>query len=99
MLAIGEIRDIVDSRLNGGFNTNSAWKILETAMACVVPTPIQRPTISQVVRELKECLEMEMTSEGSTTLEWKQNHDTVSSSNSNDVIPINLDFSMDPHRD
>ncbi|KAL6335755.1 hypothetical protein AAG906_039518 [Vitis piasezkii] len=34
-LAGGEIRSIVDSRLNGDFNPNSAWKLVETAMACM----------------------------------------------------------------
>ncbi|CBI36010.3 unnamed protein product, partial [Vitis vinifera] len=59
-LAGGEIRSIVDSRLNGDFNPNSAWKLVETAMACVPRSSIQRPTMSQVVADLKECLQMEM---------------------------------------
>lgn len=58
MITRGEIRDIIDSRLNGDFSNNSAWKILETAMECVVPTPMQRPTMNQVVGELKESLEL-----------------------------------------
>ncbi|KAH7866404.1 hypothetical protein Vadar_019960 [Vaccinium darrowii] len=55
-----EIKEIVDSRLNGDFGTNSAWKVAETAMACVEQNSIQRPAMRQVVAELRECVEMEI---------------------------------------
>jgi serine/threonine protein kinase len=57
MLAKGDIKNIVDTRLCRIFNINSAWKVVEIAMACVSPTSTKRPTMSQVVAELKECLE------------------------------------------
>ncbi|KAF7843440.1 LRR receptor-like serine/threonine-protein kinase IOS1 [Senna tora] len=51
-----EINDIVDSRLQGEFDIDSARKFLDTAMACVAPTSIDRPTMSQVLMELKQCM-------------------------------------------
>ncbi|ONI15689.1 hypothetical protein PRUPE_3G055800 [Prunus persica] len=59
MLANGDINNIVDPRLEGNFNTNSVWKAVEIAMACVSVNAIKRPSISQVVVDLKECLATE----------------------------------------
>ena len=52
-----DIVSIVDPRLQGNFNTNSIWRVLEIAMACLPSTSIQRVTMSHVLMELKECLE------------------------------------------
>jgi hypothetical protein len=60
MLAKGDIKNIVDPRLQGAFNINSAWKVVEIAMLCISPTSTKRPPMSQVVVELKECLAAEM---------------------------------------
>ena len=60
MLAKGDIKSIVDTRLRGNFNINSAWKVVEIAMACVSTTSAKRPTMNQVVVELKECLASEL---------------------------------------
>ncbi|KAF7843438.1 putative LRR receptor-like serine/threonine-protein kinase [Senna tora] len=65
-----EIHHIIDSRLQGEFNPNSAREVLNTAMACVAPTSMDRPTMSQVVMELKQCLGMVITS-------TSHNHSTV----------------------
>nr|XP_023890009.1 LRR receptor-like serine/threonine-protein kinase IOS1 [Quercus suber] len=56
----GDIQNIVDPRLHGNFNVNSAWKVVEIAMACVSSTSIERPTMSEVVIKLKECLTSEL---------------------------------------
>ena len=56
MLGNGDIISIIDQRLQGDFETNSAWKAVEIAMACVSPKSTRRPNMSQVVAELKECL-------------------------------------------
>ena len=56
----GDIQSIVDPRLQGKFHTNSAWKAVEIAMSCVPTAAIQRPDMSQVLAELKECLALEM---------------------------------------
>ncbi|PQQ17168.1 putative LRR receptor-like serine/threonine-protein kinase [Prunus yedoensis var. nudiflora] len=59
MLANGDINNIVDPRLEGNFNTNSVWKAVEIAMACVSINSIKRPSMSQVVVDLRECLATE----------------------------------------
>lgn len=59
MLEKGDVENIVDPRL-GGLDVNSAWKVIEAAMACVSPTSIERPTMTHVVMELKRCLAMEL---------------------------------------
>uniref|UniRef100_A0A2K1WSK7 Protein kinase domain-containing protein n=1 Tax=Populus trichocarpa TaxID=3694 RepID=A0A2K1WSK7_POPTR len=58
----GDIQSIIDPRLQGEFNTNCAWKALEIALSCVPPTSRQRPDMSDILGELKECLAMEMSS-------------------------------------
>ncbi|XP_062008518.1 probable LRR receptor-like protein kinase At1g51890 isoform X3 [Rosa rugosa] len=60
MLETGNIYSIVDPRLEGNFTVNSVWKAVEIAMACVSPSAIKRPIMSQVVIELKECLATQM---------------------------------------
>ncbi|KAK0594972.1 hypothetical protein LWI29_002272 [Acer saccharum] len=70
----GDIQNIVDPKLQDEFNTNAAWKIVEIAMSCVRPTAVQRPDISHVLAELKECLAIELAS--------RRNWMTESSSNS-----------------
>lgn len=60
LIAKGDIKSIVDPRLQEDFDANSVWKAVELAMACLSPTGNQRPTMSQVVMELSECLAAEM---------------------------------------
>ncbi|KAM1016961.1 hypothetical protein ACFX13_047320 [Malus domestica] len=60
MLQKGDIYSIVDPSLEGNFNTNSVWKAVEIANACVSPTAIKRLSMSQVVVDLKECLATEL---------------------------------------
>ncbi|KAJ7963104.1 Receptor-like protein kinase family [Quillaja saponaria] len=56
----GDIQSVTDPRLQGKFNTSSAWKAVEIAMSCIPPKAIQRPDISHILSELKECLSLEM---------------------------------------
>ncbi|KAK7844123.1 putative lrr receptor-like serine/threonine-protein kinase [Quercus suber] len=58
MLDKGDIQNIVDPRLHGDFNANSAWKAIEIAMVCVFSTSTKRPPMSEVVVKLKECLSL-----------------------------------------
>lgn len=44
----------MDPRLEGKFDAGLAWKITEVAMACASQSSVNRPTMSQVVAELKE---------------------------------------------
>ncbi|CAK7356801.1 unnamed protein product [Dovyalis caffra] len=87
----GDIMSIVDPRLRGDFNINSAWKIVEIAVACVSSTSARRPTMNQVVIELNECLALEMarTREGSDI-------DTSLSQDSPEFMCLNVHTGMSP---
>lgn len=56
----GDIKNIVDPRLEGKFNMNSAWKVVDIAMSCILEAANERPDISQILAGLNECLSMEM---------------------------------------
>ena len=58
LIGKGDINAIVDSRLDGEFDSNSVWKAVEIATACVSPISNRRPSISVVVSELKESLSL-----------------------------------------
>ncbi|TXG46514.1 hypothetical protein EZV62_027994 [Acer yangbiense] len=60
MLAEGDIKNVVDPRLQGDFDVNSAWRAVEVAMACVSQTSAKRPTMNQVVIDLNESLAIEI---------------------------------------
>ncbi|CAA7404334.1 unnamed protein product [Spirodela intermedia] len=54
----GDIMSIIDPRLQGDFNINMTWKIVEIAMSCTSTTLEERITMSNVVTQLKECVEV-----------------------------------------
>ncbi|KAJ9179281.1 hypothetical protein P3X46_011090 [Hevea brasiliensis] len=87
MLDKGDIKAIADPRLNVDFDINSLWKVTELAMACVSETSAERPTMSQVVMELNECLATEMarTREGRSP-----------SYNSVEYMSVNLSAGLSP---
>ncbi|GLU22332.1 hypothetical protein SLE2022_384170 [Rubroshorea leprosula] len=64
-----DIRSIIDPRLQGEFDINAAWKVVEIAMSCVQQIGNQRPDISHVLLELKECLDLEMGSRETQRIE------------------------------
>ncbi|PWA43315.1 leucine-rich repeat transmembrane protein kinase protein [Artemisia annua] len=57
--AQGNIEKLIDPRLHGDFDINTAWKVVELALACVDNISIERPTINDVVTDLKSCLKSE----------------------------------------
>ncbi|VVB11199.1 unnamed protein product [Arabis nemorensis] len=65
-LEIGDIDGVVDSRLNGEFSSNSAWKYVEVAMSCVKDRGTNRPSTNQIVSDLKQCLAAELAREKKT---------------------------------
>ncbi|KAK2654581.1 hypothetical protein Ddye_014437 [Dipteronia dyeriana] len=89
----GDIRSIIDPRLGVNFDTNSIWKAVETAMVCVPNISIKRPTMSHVVTELKECLEMEIASDQQT---WRTESLMSKSMNSIDMSPMDLETEEGP---
>ncbi|PSS18032.1 LRR receptor-like serine/threonine-protein kinase precursor [Actinidia chinensis var. chinensis] len=84
----GEISNIADPKIEGEFDSNSMWKALEAAMACVPSNSLQRPTMSEVVVELNECLEMVIAS--GRDLEMTEISKTTSS-NGTDFLSNTLD--------
>ncbi|PNX83682.1 receptor-like protein kinase, partial [Trifolium pratense] len=56
----GDIQNVVDPKLEGEFSINSAWKIVEIAMSCISPNAVERPDMSLIFAELKECLSLDM---------------------------------------
>ncbi|KAL0661285.1 hypothetical protein Bca4012_098122 [Brassica carinata] len=59
MLIKGDIISIMDPSLNGDYDSGSVWKAVELAMSCLNPSSTRRPTMTQVVIGLKECLASE----------------------------------------
>ncbi|EFH70595.1 predicted protein [Arabidopsis lyrata subsp. lyrata] len=59
MLTKGDIKSITDPSLHGDYDSSSVWKAVELAMSCLNPSSINRPTMTQVVSELNECLASE----------------------------------------
>ncbi|KAD4982872.1 hypothetical protein E3N88_19543 [Mikania micrantha] len=57
MVEKGSVENIIDPRLQGDFEVNTAWKVVELAMTCVDSSSVKRPTMKDVVMELKNCLD------------------------------------------
>ena len=94
MIENGDIQSIVDKRLEGEFNTNSAWKVVEIAMSCVPTTSIQRPDMGQVLTELHECVAMDMIIGRSQTL--RSVSSITNSSNALQMSYVNGDTQVHP---
>ncbi|KAJ4787500.1 Leucine-rich repeat protein kinase family protein [Rhynchospora pubera] len=62
-LSKGDIEDVVDTKMQGEYDVNSVWKVAELALKCVSHASSQRPTMPDVVDELKECMELEAVNE------------------------------------
>ncbi|XP_027926507.1 LRR receptor-like serine/threonine-protein kinase IOS1 [Vigna unguiculata] len=79
----GDMKAIVDSRLEGDYDTNSVWKAVEIATACVSSNMNRRPVTSEIVIELKESLSMEV-----ARTKYRGNH----SSDSGVTLNLNTEF-------
>ncbi|ESQ30274.1 hypothetical protein EUTSA_v10011230mg [Eutrema salsugineum] len=66
MLTKGDITSIMDPSLNGDYDSGSVWKAVELAMSCINPSSTRRPTMSQVVIELNDCLASENSRAGAS---------------------------------
>jgi hypothetical protein len=58
-LQAGVIHPIVDQALGNQFNVESMWKVAEIAIRSVEPHGAHRPTMMQVVADLREAMEIE----------------------------------------
>ncbi|KAL0562310.1 hypothetical protein IC582_002762 [Cucumis melo] len=82
LIAQGDIQSIVDPRLEGQYERNSVWKTVEVAMACVAANSSRRPTMSDVVAELKDCL--------ATALSRKHENGSLESTNFPETRSISI---------
>ncbi|CAA7022232.1 unnamed protein product [Microthlaspi erraticum] len=80
LLSTGDIRGIVDPNLGESFDAGSAWNITEVAMACASHSSKNRPTMSQVVAELKESVSRARAGGGSGASEFTEPAMTTSDS-------------------
>jgi len=58
-IAAGDIGSIADSRLGGTYDVSSMWKVVDIAMACTVDATAARPTMADIVVQLKDSLALE----------------------------------------
>lgn len=56
MIQGGNIEGILDKRVVKEVNTSAMWKVAELAMQCTESEPNERPTMNNVVSELKEAI-------------------------------------------
>ncbi|KAL5576841.1 hypothetical protein UlMin_018540, partial [Ulmus minor] len=88
-LGNGDINSIADPRLQGDFDTNSMWKAVEIAMACLSQSSTRRPNMSIVVTELKECLVAELSRRGDSRV-------TDTTDSTNDMLSLRLTTELTP---
>lgn len=58
-MALGNIESVVDARMHGIYDVNSVWKVADIALKCTSYASTQRPTMTDVVAQLQECIELE----------------------------------------
>uniref|UniRef100_A0A0E0JDI2 non-specific serine/threonine protein kinase n=1 Tax=Oryza punctata TaxID=4537 RepID=A0A0E0JDI2_ORYPU len=58
-LVHGNIEDVVDTHIHSDYDVNSVWKVADIALKCTVQASTQRPTMTDVVMQIQECLEFE----------------------------------------
>ncbi|TVU20528.1 hypothetical protein EJB05_36741, partial [Eragrostis curvula] len=75
-LARGNIENVVDQHMRGDHDINGVWKVADLALKCTAMASTQRPTMTDVVAQLQECLELEEARGG----EVNNNFDNDSSS-------------------
>ncbi|KAJ1701179.1 hypothetical protein LUZ63_000958 [Rhynchospora breviuscula] len=63
-LSEGDIQSIVDPKMQGNYDLNSVWKATNLAIKCTQNASSDRPTMTEVVAELKESLNLELSAAG-----------------------------------
>ncbi|KAJ1688113.1 hypothetical protein LUZ63_019503 [Rhynchospora breviuscula] len=58
-LTSNDIESVVDARMQGDYDINSVWKVADVALKCTAQSGAQRPTMTEVALQLKECIELE----------------------------------------
>ena len=55
----GKMEEIVDKRLSGNYDIRSITCVAKVAIRCVKAEPFYRPSITEVVAELREAIKLE----------------------------------------
>ncbi|RCV05469.1 hypothetical protein SETIT_1G087000v2 [Setaria italica] len=55
----GSIESIIDSSMGGDYDVNSVWKVADLALHCKEEISRERPTMTDVVAQIKESVELE----------------------------------------
>ncbi|KAE8767875.1 putative LRR receptor-like serine/threonine-protein kinase [Hordeum vulgare] len=58
-LSSGDIEGVVDAHMKGDYDVNGVWKVADLALECMAQTPAKRPTMTRVIAQLLECLDLE----------------------------------------
>nr|XP_051220267.1 putative leucine-rich repeat receptor-like protein kinase At2g19210 [Lolium perenne] len=58
-LAQGNIEAVVDARMRGHYDVNTVWKVADIALKCTAQSSAQRPSMTDVVTQLRECIDLE----------------------------------------
>jgi hypothetical protein len=58
-LEAGDINNIIDKAMGDNYKLESIWKVAEIALLSIQPLGVNRPTMRQVVSDLREAIEME----------------------------------------
>ncbi|KAJ3695085.1 hypothetical protein LUZ60_000462 [Juncus effusus] len=66
-LSKGDIESIVDQRMRGQYDINSVWKVTTLAQKCTARSSVRRPTMNMIEMELRESLDLEISTEGTCT--------------------------------
>ncbi|XP_072953940.1 probable LRR receptor-like serine/threonine-protein kinase At1g67720 [Typha angustifolia] len=85
----GNIHAVIDPSLEDDYDLQSMWKIAETAIMCVKPHGIQRPTISEVLKDIQDAIAIERRSQpdGEALMETMSKKSACSSAN---LDPVEL---------
>lgn len=65
-LEAGDVSRIVDPALEGGYNVECMWRVVQLALESVVPWGADRPKMSAVVNKLREAVQMELEAAATT---------------------------------
>jgi hypothetical protein len=58
-LEAGAINNIIDKAMGDNYKLGSIWKVAEIAVMSIQPFGVNRPTMRQVVSDLREAIQME----------------------------------------
>ncbi|XP_047045592.1 putative leucine-rich repeat receptor-like protein kinase At2g19210 [Lolium rigidum] len=104
-LAQGNIEAIVDTRMHGCYDVNTVWKVADIALKCTAQSSAQRPNMTDVVGQLRECIELENGHSrddanngfytGSSGNDPNMSYDSYTTDQSTNVSPNNASFEME----